>query len=364
MTDLIRRICAPLATLAAAVLLLVPAAGLAQDGTGQKGDAREATDAAPFCTGTDLLATMAPDRRARIAEAVARTPYAKGTRYRATRGNAVIEIIGTYHFGDPRHDPAVAAMRPLIERADALLVEAGPDEERRLTRALAEDPSLMVDATGPTLPERMGQAEWQALADAMAERGLPAIMVSRMRPWYVAMMLGLSPCMIEDARAKGSGAGLDHRLVDAARQSGTQVLALEPWDTVFGLFRDMTPAEEVDMIRAALPAARLADDYAATTLEAYFRGDIWAIWEFGRLDAYASSGLPREAVDRQLQLAEDRMMTERNRAWIAPLTKAAQAAADRDLPVVAAFGALHLPGETGVLRLLEADGWTITPAGR
>lgn len=117
------------------------------------------------------------------------------------------------------------------------------------------------------------------------------------------------------------------------------------------------------MIRAALPAARLADDYAATSLEAYFRGDIWQLWEFGRLDARENSGLPSEAVDRQMQLAEDRLMTRRNRSWIGPLTRAAEAAAAEGKPVVAAFGALHLPGETGVLRLLEAEGWTITEGG-
>jgi len=354
MNCLNRRLLAPFAVLAA-VLLAAPGAGHALGGDDAAG--------APLCVGTDLLAELPPGRQAQIAEAVARTPYAKGIRYRATKGDAVIEIIGTYHFGDPRHDPIVAEMRPLIGQAGALLVEAGPEEERRLTAALAEDPSLMVDATGPTLPERMGEAEWRELSAAMAERGLPAIMVSRLRPWYVAMMLGLSPCMIEGARAKDNSAGLDHRLMKAAEESGTPILPLEPWDTVFGVFRGMTPEEELDMIRAALPSARLADDYAATTLEAYFRGDIWTIWEYGRLDAYESSGLPREAVDRQLQLAEERLMTERNGSWVGPLTQAADAAAADGKPVVAAFGALHLPGETGVLRLLEGNGWTITGGG-
>ena len=136
--------------------------------------------------------------------------------------------------------------------------------------------------------------------------------------------------------------------------------ALEPWDTVLTLFAGLTPEQELDMIRGALPGAILADDYAHTTIEAYFRGDIWAIWEFGRLDAYDHAGMDRASVDRQVQLAEDRLMTGRNRGWIAPLTEAATAAAARGKPVVAAFGALHLPGDKGVLRLLERDGWTIT----
>lgn len=114
------------------------------------------------------------------------------------------------------------------------------------------------------------------------------------------------------------------------------------------------------MIRGALPGAILADDYAHTTIEAYFRGDIWAIWQFMRLDAEENSGLDRAEVDRQIALAEERMMVARNSAWIAPLTRAADEAAVQGKPIVAAFGALHLPGDKGVLRLLERDGWTIT----
>lgn len=56
------------------------------------------------------------------------------------------------------------------------------------------------------------------------------------------------------------------------------------------------------------------------------------------------------------------MMDKRNESWIAPLTRAARQAADAAPggQVVAGFGALHLPGERGVLRLLEKDGWQVT----
>lgn len=322
--------------------------------------AMAAAAGAADCAGRDLIAALPAEQRAELDLAVAGVPYPRGVFWRATRGDARIEIAGTYHFPDPRHEATVARMAPLIAEADALLVEAGPEEEAALTGALRRDPSLMMDADGPTLPERLGPADWAAVAAAVEERGMPSVLASRLRPWYVAMLLGISPCMIEQVQDGGGREGLDHRLVDAARDKGVPVLALEPWDTVFALFRGLTPAEEDDMIRAALPAARLADDYAATALEAYFRGDIRAVWEFGRLDALRNSGLPPEAVERQVRLAEDRLMTRRNRSWIGPLTRAAEAAAARGKPVVAAFGALHLPGETGVLRLLEAEGWTIT----
>lgn len=315
------------------------------------------------CAGRDLIGAMPPEQRVLLDQAVADVPYARGIFWRATKGAARIEIAGTYHFPDARHEETIARLSPLIAQAGALLVEAGPDEEAALTDHLRSDPALMVDPAGPTLPERLGADDWQAVAAAVEQRGVPAVVASRLRPWYVAMLLGLSPCMLDQAQDLSARQGLDHRLIDRARDSGVPVLALEPWDTLFTLFKGLTPGEEDDMIRAALPAARLADDYAATALEAYFRGDIWSVWEFGRLDAYASSGLPRDAVDRQMRLAEDRLMTRRNRSWIGPLTRAAEAAAATGKPVVAAFGALHLPGETGVLRLLEAEGWTITEGG-
>lgn len=317
------------------------------------------------CKGQNLFSTMPAERAALIEDASRDVPFRRGLLYQAVRGDQRIVLVGTYHFGDPRHQQTVDRLRPLIAQADALLVEAGPEEEARLTRALTEDPTLMVDPTGPTLPERLRPAEWSALSQAMSDRGTPAVIVARMRPWYVAMMLGISPCMIRMmAEQGGETGGLDHLLVAEAEAAGVPVRSLEPWDTVFTLFADMTPAQELDMIRAALPAAAHADDYAVTLTDAYFEEDVWKIWEFGRFDAYANSGLARDEVDRQIAFAQTRMMDQRNKDWIAPLTAGAQAAARQGKPIVAAFGALHLPGEHGVLSLLQREGFEVTRLSR
>lgn len=310
------------------------------------------------CQGRNLFDTMPPGQRAEIEAAVAGVPHHRGLLWRASKGDQVMTLVGTYHFGDPRHDAMLARLEPVIADAAVLLVEAGPEEERKLTEALSADPTLMVDPTGPTLPERLDDPDWAALSAAMAERGTPAVITSRLRPWYVAMMLGISPCMMRQM-AEGGADGLDHRLVERAEALDLPVRALEPWDTVFTLFNHLTPAQEIEMIRAALPAAAHADDYAVTLTEAYFAGDVWAIWEFGRFDAYRNSGLTRDQVDAQMRLAKEQLMDRRNRAWIAPLTQAAQDAAQQGKGIVAGFGALHLPGDQGVLRLLERDGWVI-----
>lgn len=315
--------------------------------------------AALTCDGKNLIDALPQDTRDRLDAAVAGTPYHSGILWRANKGQAQITLVGTYHFPDPRHQQMLGRLIEPLEDAAALYVEAGPDEEERLARALTEDPSLMVNQDGPTLPERLNEEEWQILSDAMAQRGLPAAVTAKLRPWYVAMMIGVSPCILEDVTESGELQGLDHLLIDEASEIDLPIRALEPWDTVFTLFSDMSDKEEEDMIRAALPAATYADDYAVTLTDAYFAGDIWQIWEFGRFDAYENSGLDKREVDKQINFAQTRLMDLRNQSWIDRLTDGAEAAAKDGKGIVAGFGALHLPGEQGVLRLLEKQGWTM-----
>jgi len=54
-------------------------------------------------------------------------------------------------------------------------------------------------------------------------------------------------------------------------------------------------------------------------------------------------------------LFEQKMLTDRNASWVDRLLEQAQGQ-----KVFAAVGAAHLPGEIGVLRLLENDGFEIT----
>ncbi|HWL55717.1 MAG TPA: TraB/GumN family protein [Paracoccus sp. (in: a-proteobacteria)] len=317
--------------------------------------------AAQECVGRNLLEALPPATLAELQATTRKVPYHHGLFWRAEKGDQRITLLGTYHFDDPRHQRTLAQFGPEIDAAGALLVEAGPEEEARLTEAMTKDPSLIMDATGPTLPERMTDEDWANLWHAMEARGVPAVITSRMRPWYVSVLLGVSPCMLETVKSTGDTGGLDHLLIQRAEAAGVRVQALEPWDTVFSLFDGMTPEEEIGMIRAAMPAAEYADDYAVTLTDAYFSGDSWLIWEFGRRDAYDNSGLTRAEVDEQVRFAQRTLMDERNSHWIAPLERAAREAAKDGKGIVAGFGALHLPGDRGVLSLLEHEGWKITP---
>jgi uncharacterized protein len=305
------------------------------------------------CRGTDLFPTFPAADQARIRAATDATPFARGLLWQATKDGETLFLMGTYHFDDPRHDALMARAAPLLDTAQTLLVEAGPDEEAALKSDLARNPALMVATEGPTLPEALAPAEWEALSKAMKARGMPAFMVAKLRPWYVSMMLEIPPCAAAAQAALVAG-GLDQRLMRHAAARGIAVDALEPYDTVFRLFGGMSGSDQLAMIRTALATEARAEDYSATLSDSYFAEDARLIWEISRHVALQDKDATPESVAQDMAGMERTLMTERNRAWIPVLEETA-----RKGTVFAAFGALHLSGETGVLALLQANGWTI-----
>lgn len=303
------------------------------------------------CEGENLIEAMEPAARAELEAAADAIPHAQGNLWRAERGGRVMHLLGTYHLDDPRHAGILATALPLLEDAGTVLVEAGPEEEEALKARLAREPSLMLITEGPTLLEQMEPEEWALLAAAMELRGIPAFMASKLRPWYVAMLLGIAPCAMESLAEPN---GLDRQIVDAAAAAGVPVRALEPYDTIFGLFSHMSPEEQLGMIRSTLALEDKSEAMGRTLADLYFAEQSRLIWEFARQEARNLPGYTPEQIEAEFARMEQVLMNDRNRAWI-PVIEAAAA----EGPVLVAFGALHLSGEEGVLALLEAAGWRV-----
>jgi uncharacterized protein YbaP (TraB family) len=142
----------------------------------------------------------------------------------------------------------------------------------------------------------------------------------------------------------------------AATAAGVPVRALEPYDTLFSVFDALSGIDQIDMILTSLALEPRAEDFGATMADLYFLGENRMIWELMRAEALRLPDYTPERVAAEFALMEDALIDSRNRAWIPVIESAA-----KDGPVLAAFGALHLPGEGGVLNLLAERGWIITP---
>ena len=304
------------------------------------------------CRGQDLIAALPASDVAAIRAAADAVPFAVGNGWRAVRGEEEVILIGTLHLDDARFEPVMTALTPYLARSKLVLVEAGPKEQALLKARLAKDPSLVVNTDGPTLPELLPEADWQALAAALSARGVPGFMAAKFRPWYIAVLLSIPPC----AMTTGLPNGLDQRLIARAADLGLPVEALEPYDTAFKLFQDGSLSEQVTLLTGAIAAEAQSEDMNATMIASYFAEDVRLGWEFTKLWTRSLPGYDPAAAEAEFALMEGTMMTARNLAWI-PVIEAAVAKTDG--PVLVAFGALHLAGDQGVLALLQEVGFTL-----
>jgi len=311
-----------------------------------------AAPVAAECTGPNLFATLPPDRLAEIEAATSAVPYPTGNYWRATRGEEVITLVGTYHFDDQRHFPTLDTLTPEITSATTVLVEAGPEEEKQLLDLIGRDPSKIMIMEGPTLLQTLPPETWAQLSEALTLRGIPSFMAAKLRPWYVTVLLAVPPCAMA---TMVDPKGLDGLVIDTAEAAGVPVRGLEPFDTVFAIFDSMSEAEQITLIQSTLALENQSAAYFITMADSYFAGESRRIWEFMRITSYDLPGYTREAVDAEYERFEEILSSSRNRAWIPVLLEAAG-----DGPVFAAFGALHLSGHEGVLALLEAEGFTLT----
>jgi uncharacterized protein YbaP (TraB family) len=178
-------------------------------------------------------------------------------------------------------------------------------------------------------------------------------MAAKFRPWYINAVLAIPPCAAAEAAV---ASGLDGAVIAAAQGHGVPVQALEPYDTLFGMFEGMSQADQLAFIRTTLATESQSADFAVTLADSYFEGESRLLWEFARAQARALPGFTPEMLDAAFAQMEEALVNARNRAWIPVITEAAASG-----PLVVAFGSLHLPGEQGVLALMQAEGFSVAP---
>lgn len=306
------------------------------------------------CRGTNLIEQMSAEQRAALDAAIALHPYPEGNLWRAEKPGSRIDVIGTLHVYDPRVDALMAEAGPLIDSAELLLVEAGPEEVAALQKAAASQPDLLFRPDGPTLPEQLTKQEWQALSEEMRKRGIPPVLASKFQPWYVSMLLSIPVCAASQL-AEGPK-GLDEQLMQRAAAAGIPVKALEPYDTAFRAFAALGDMDQVEVLRTALAMAQGADDQFTTLLDSYFAGKHRQIWEFTRMQASSLPGIDPAAGAADFARMEEVLLTGRTVPWMDVLLPAAEGR-----HVAVAVGAAHLSGEYGLLYLLAEQGWTLAP---
>ncbi|MEQ8988044.1 MAG: TraB/GumN family protein [Marinovum algicola] len=305
--------------------------------------------AAALCDGRDLIDAMPEAERQEVQARAAASPYAEGLLWRAERGETEITIFGTYHFRHAETDAHLERMKPLIDAADAVYLEMSLEEQKSFQDKLARDPSIMFITQGETLPGLLGEADWQQFKAEMEARQIPGFMAAKFKPLWAAMMLGIGPC---EARNGGiGGAGIDEKIGEYATAQGAGTRSLEDFAEVLTKLDTEPLDKQIEMIRMTLAWPGDANDMSYTIRERYLQEQVALMWEFSRAVSLKYGGPTAEEDFARL---EEIFLTDRNAGWVEKLLEEVAGQT-----VVVAAGAGHLPGEIGVLYLLEQEGFTI-----
>lgn len=306
------------------------------------------------CEGQDLIQAMSSEERAEFDAAVNSQPFPSGNFWRAQKGEQEIHLFGTFHMGDPRHKATMRKIAPYLDAADLVLLEATRDDVQKLQSYMAQNPDVMFIQDGPTLPDQLPEDLWQQFSKEMGVRGIPSFMASKFRPGYATMMLGIPPCAM-DFVSGNAPAGLDTLIQNYARDNEIATKGLEPYDTAIGIFNLLEEGDPMEALRIGIAMTTDATNSFITLREGYFRGDHGAIWEYSRRTALSTPGLDPDLLKQDFAKLERVTLVDRNAAWMPIILDDSE---DKNLFI--AVGAAHLTGETGILNLLQNEGYTLT----
>ncbi len=262
-------------------------------------------------------------------------PFAEGRLFRLERAEVRPSyLFGTLHADDPEVVRLPEAVETARRQADTLVIEVVPDAEAVLRAMVA-----MAFTDGRTLRDAVGPELYQQTLRATARLGMGEEAVRDLKPWAVATLLSVPP--------SATGEFLERRLYASALAEGQTVAGLESIEEQLGVFEGLSAEMQKVLLADALEEQENLDEIYLKLRETYLRGDLAGLLRLNAEYLHGSDPGLRRYFEEVVIDGRNRRMAER----LAPTLGRGSA--------FVAVGALHLPGEAGMLRLLTEQGWSV-----
>jgi len=251
-------------------------------------------------------------------------------------GNPAGYLLGTIHSEDPRVLDFSADFLQKLRSNAKFAMEMVPD-----LPTLARLTTYMNYPPGQTLESVIGPGRYEALIDALAVYKVPANFVVRMKPWAAMMTLSTPPPQ--------TGFFMDLSLSLRASGSGLKVVGLETLEQQLSFLEDMPMPMQLNLLDQAIAEAGRVQQAHDDMVEAYLKNNLELLVsltdeEFERVGVEASTYFLEAGI------------VKRNHRMLESLLPYLETGT-----VFTAVGAMHLPGEEGLLNLLRQNGFELLP---
>ena len=252
-----------------------------------------------------------------------------------TPGAAPSYLFGTFHTSDPRITVLPCPVKTVFDQTSSYTMEMITNGAGIVSMAEA-----MFFNDGKTLKDVVGEALYKDTLDVIgiSDAG-KARSINSMKPWAVMMTLS--------GPREGGGLPLDLALQYQATRQGKPTYGLETMDEQIAVFNGMSLADQVTLLRDTVQTQKGAQDAMEDLTRAYLDRNLAALMALN--DRF------KPADTRVYDTLMDRLLVQRNRNMAERMQKYLKQG-----NAFIAVGALHLPGDTGLLRLLSAGGHQVT----
>jgi len=244
-------------------------------------------------------------------------------------------LIGTIHVDDPGVLKLFSRAQNHFNNASTVCTEVKLD-----FKAIAAELQAMFFSDGQTLETVLNdKAFYQQVVKLANKRGLPEMMVRQMKPFAMVFMLSMPT---------SQGQILDEKIYTDALRQGKQVCGLETVEEHGDIFESFDMPDQIKMLKTTVKHIDEVDKQYPLLLKAYLERDLAAM-----------ASLVNTSMDMHDKAIEttfiQRFLIDRNKNMLMrmePLIEKGNA--------FFAVGAMHLTGEAGLLRLLEAQGYSLS----
>ena len=245
-------------------------------------------------------------------------------------------LLGTIHSDDARVTNVPPSVMRVFQQADSFSGEVKMDLPSMMQASQA---TLLPE--GQSLEQLIDRSLYKQTVQLLAAYGIPELVVQRMKPWAAAATLSLP--------RPQSGIFLDMLLYNQAAAAGKRVYGLETIAEQIGAMESMSHELQITMLRDAIAQHDQLDQIIEQLITAYVRRDLKALESISNAamqegDARVAEVFNAEVVDRRNYRMLERMQPRL-----------------REGNAFIAVGALHLPGDKGLLKLLRNKGYRVSP---
>lgn len=245
-------------------------------------------------------------------------------------------LLGTIHSEDPRVLDFPESLLDQIGSNQVFAMEMVPD-----LPTLQKLSEYMQYHDGTSLESRVGPERFTKIRKLLSHYLVPSAWLESMKVWAVVMTLSVPP--------PETGFFMDFSLSLRASGSGLRVVGLETLEQQLSFLEEMPMGQQLNLLDQALAEYKHVREVHDQMVDGYLTGNLQV------LEKEADKQMDQLAPEEKDYFVSQGINARNHRMLDALLPLLAES------KVFVAIGALHLPGDDGLVALLRKNGYILKP---